>query len=272
MFKVLIYSLCVLNLTFLVRANMVGKVIQILAFSSICLYFSGQTRPSKNSSKKRSIETFRGRQTPLDFCYGDLQTICLFWFSINYCPLTLYFEVEERRESRPGTEQNISVANTEGIMFSFILTSLNSGNPSSPQGSWWGEDKGWPMESWESIEDLSRDSWSSLYGKELGELGLELSSVSLRVCWREVTGYEGSEAGRFTWDTGVREGSVGREVGGCREARDTGRELNSCCCSWLSGGGKYGGWKSDAADRDVVGNIELDEGLVPIRSLNNKIY
>jgi len=43
-----------------------------------------------------------------------------------------------------------------------------------------------------------------------------------------VTGYEGSEDGRFTCDTGVREGREVREVEGWREA---GRELKMCCCS-----------------------------------------
>ena len=46
---------------------------------------------------------------------------------------TLYFDVEERRLSRPGTEQKMSVGRADNIKFSFILMSLARipGNPSS---------------------------------------------------------------------------------------------------------------------------------------------
>ena len=45
----------------------------------------------------------------------------------------MYFEVEERRLRRPGTEQKMSVGRADSIMFSFILMSRARipGNPSS---------------------------------------------------------------------------------------------------------------------------------------------
>ena len=62
---------------------------------------------------------------------------------------TLYFDVEDSSDSLPGTEQNISVARTEGMRFSFMVISppLSRGNTSSPPGSWCGEDSGCPSES-----------------------------------------------------------------------------------------------------------------------------
>ena len=79
--------------------------------------------------------------------------------------------------------------------------------------------------------------------------------------WRVVTGYDGCEM----CGTIVREGREWSDFGDWREV---GTELNNCCCSWFSGGGKYGGCKFEAktADLDVDGNIKHDEGLAPKRS------
>ena len=82
---------------------------------------------------------------------------------------TLYFEVDDNKDSLPGTEQNMSVGRTLGTMFSFMLMSMpaaarSTANPSSWSG-WFGEDRGWLMESWESTEDRgSRVRWRSLLG------------------------------------------------------------------------------------------------------------
>ena len=67
---------------------------------------------------------------------------------------TLYFDVEERRERRPGTEQNMSVGRTPGPgrQFSFMLMSI-----SAWCGELRGEESGAAMESWESTELLSTE-------------------------------------------------------------------------------------------------------------------
>ena len=57
---------------------------------------------------------------------------------------TLYFDVEESRERRPGTEQNMSVGRTPGLgrQFSFMLMSIRAWC-----GELRGEDRGAAMES-----------------------------------------------------------------------------------------------------------------------------
>jgi hypothetical protein len=66
--------------------------------------------------------------------------------------VTLYLEVEERRERRPGTEQNMSVGRADISRFSFI--SRSRGRWARPKVSPWlaPEERDWGRESWESRE------------------------------------------------------------------------------------------------------------------------
>ena len=78
--------------------------------------------------------------------------------------------MDESSESLPGTEQNMSVGNTEGSMFSFMLMStpaaaLSTARPWSH--SCWGEE-----ESWLSTDDLSLLTNNSLLGSNVKDPGL----------------------------------------------------------------------------------------------------
>ena len=58
--------------------------------------------------------------------------------------MTLYLEVEERRERRPGTEQKMSVGKADITRFSFISRSRGKSGV--------GEEREGGRESWESME------------------------------------------------------------------------------------------------------------------------
>ena len=73
---------------------------------------------------------------------------------MDFQDFTLYFDVDERRERRPGTEQKMSVGSTPGPgrQFSFMLMSIRAWC-----GELRGDESGAAMESCESTELLSTE-------------------------------------------------------------------------------------------------------------------